>query len=208
MNCQHYSDAEKYAELVISGEIPACKNVIQACQRFINELKLSSTDQLKYYFCHATADSICKFIETQRHYKGVWGCRKQLISLEPWQKFIFFNLYGWKNKKDGLNRFKTARLSLPRKNGTSLIHDLIELVNKEFGVTATQNDCDANKTFSITYVMDDGDDWKSPTSLKKANPNFGVSLPENYLLHQRSEAIKHPSLASNFIAKHLNVSVG
>lgn len=59
--------------------------------------------------------------------------------------------------------------------------------------------------FAIVYTIDAGDDWKSPEALRKANPNFGVSVMEDYLLAQQQKAIQNPSKQNTFKTKHLNV---
>ena len=59
--------------------------------------------------------------------------------------------------------------------------------------------------FAIVYTIDAEDDWKSPEALRKANPNFGVSVMEDYLLAQQLKAIQNPSKQNTFKTKHLNV---
>lgn len=59
--------------------------------------------------------------------------------------------------------------------------------------------------FAIIYTIDDGDDWKDPETLKKANPNFGISVMEDYLLAQQQKAIQNPSKQNAFKTKHLDV---
>lgn len=59
--------------------------------------------------------------------------------------------------------------------------------------------------FAVIYTIDDGDDWKSPDTLRKANPNFGVSVMEDYLLAQQQKAIQNPSKQNAFKTKHLDV---
>ena len=59
--------------------------------------------------------------------------------------------------------------------------------------------------FAVVYTIDAEDDWKSPEALRKANPNFGVSVMEDYLLAQQLKAIQNPSKQNTFKTKHLNV---
>ncbi len=61
--------------------------------------------------------------------------------------------------------------------------------------------------FGIIYGIDVGDDWQVPAVLKKANPNFGVSVGADYLLKQQRDAIRYPSRTNAFLTKHLNVWV-
>lgn len=49
-----------------------------------------------------------------------------------------------------------------------------------------------------------GDDWTRPETLKKANPNYDVSVKADFLLSQQRDAINNPRKASAFRTKHLN----
>ncbi len=72
----------------------------------------------KYYFDKEEASKAIGFIETFcTHTKGeLTG--KQLL-LEDWQKKIVGDLFGWKNKKTNLRKYRTAYIQIPRKNGKS-----------------------------------------------------------------------------------------
>lgn len=61
--------------------------------------------------------------------------------------------------------------------------------------------------FGIIYSIDDGDDWSELESLKKANPNWGVSVEPDAILGTQRKAIQMPSAVNNFLTKHLNVWV-
>lgn len=62
-----------------------------------------------------------------------------------------------------------------------------------------------DELFGIIYTIDDGDDWQSEESLRKANPNYGVSVRADYLQSQLRKAIQNPSKQNTFKTKHLNV---
>lgn len=64
-----------------------------------------------------------------------------------------------------------------------------------------------DETFFVEYTIDDGDDWKSEAALRKANPNFGVSVDADFLLAQQRDAIATPRKAGIFKTKHLNLWV-
>jgi phage terminase large subunit-like protein len=49
-----------------------------------------------------------------------------------------------------------------------------------------------------------GDDWRSPDTLRKANPNFGASVGEDFLLARQRDAINNARKANAFRTKHLN----
>src|SRR5262245_4311309 len=62
--------------------------------------------------------------------------------------------------------------------------------------------------WGIEDTLDDGDDWASPQALKKANPNYGVSIEVDRLRAQQQEAILNARKQGVFQTKHQNVWVG
>lgn len=58
--------------------------------------------------------------------------------------------------------------------------------------------------FTLAYGIDDSDDWTDFEVWKKANPNFGVSVSEEYLRGKLAEAIQRTSLQNTVKTKHLN----
>jgi phage terminase large subunit-like protein len=62
--------------------------------------------------------------------------------------------------------------------------------------------------FALIYTIDEGDDWTTVDALKKANPNFGVSVGEEYLIARQRVAMQSPSRQNAFKTKHLNIWVG
>lgn len=61
--------------------------------------------------------------------------------------------------------------------------------------------------FANIYTIDDGDSWQDETSLRKANPNYNVSVFGEYLLAQQHDAINSARKQNIFKTKHLNVWV-
>lgn len=58
--------------------------------------------------------------------------------------------------------------------------------------------------FAIIYTLDDDDDWTDFALWKKANPNYGVSVYEDYLRARHREAIQQASRQNIIQCKHLN----
>lgn len=58
------------------------------------------------------------------------------------------------------------------------------------------------------YTIDPGDDWTSELSLRKANPNYGISIGEDFLLARQRDAMQSASKQATFRTKHLNEWVG
>ena len=113
--------ANKYARDIVAGRIPACKWVKLSCQRHLDDLKKEKTKKYPYYFDRKAAEVVCMFVQALPHTKGKWAGKKQLITLEPWQKFIFCVSFGWKRKKDKPRRFREAYSEIPRKMGKSVL---------------------------------------------------------------------------------------
>lgn len=65
-----------------------------------------------------------------------------------------------------------------------------------------------DEVFGIIFGLDEGDDWTSREALIKTNPNFGVSVYEEFLREEQNAAIQSPRLQNAFRTKHLNVWVG
>ncbi|OFE11391.1 terminase [Pseudohongiella acticola] len=321
--------ANKYARDVVAGRVIACKEVRQACQRHIDDLKSERNRNFRYRFDREAAEKACRFIQLLPHVKGAWARKRELIKLEPWQLFIICCIFGWLKKKTGMRRFLEVYIEVCRKNGKSalaagiaiymlcadgeygaevycgattekqawevfrparlmltkspaLINAAgIEVMAKnvsvpvdgsrlepligdpgdgsspscsvidEFHEHKTPNLYDTmvsgmgardqplnfiittagsniagpcydkrrqvqqmldntlpnDELFGIIYTIDVGDDWKSLEALKKANPNFGVSVAKDYLIRQQRDAIRYPSRQNSFLTKHLDIWV-
>ena len=311
-----------YATRIVSGEIPAGKWVKLTCQQFLDR---AAGDSELYYFDGDAANRFVKFAQMLEHVKGRWARGKERIVLEPWQVFIFANIFGWKERATGLRQYREAYIKVPRKNGKSFIAASVGLymfaldgepgaevycaattksqsfevfspaklmvrkakgfirkysisVNAEsittpdgsrflpvigdppdgssphcailderhqwtndnafdtmitgagareqpliltittagFGVQSPcllyEKDCEAillgttqdTRTFSMMYGTDQDDKWDNPATLRKANPNIGVSISEEYLLDQLNKAKNAPRKQGIFKTKHLN----
>ena len=64
-----------------------------------------------------------------------------------------------------------------------------------------------DETFFVEFTIDEEDDWKSEVALRKANPNYGVSVSRDFLLARQRDAIATPRKAGVFKTKHLNLWV-
>jgi phage terminase large subunit-like protein len=114
---KNYDIVLEYANSIIEGRKVACKETIQMCQRFIRDLKNPDYD-----FNPKDAEFVIQIIEkTFVHQKGedMQGrpLRGRPFLLEPWQKFLVYNLLGFYHKGTQLRRFKEAFIMLGRKNG-------------------------------------------------------------------------------------------
>jgi len=62
--------------------------------------------------------------------------------------------------------------------------------------------------WAMLYTIDEGDDWTSEEVLKKANPNYGVSISGDFLEARQREAMQSTAKQATFRTKHLNQWVG
>lgn len=126
-----------YVSDVLSGKIPACKWVKLACERHIEDIKLSKRATFNYFFDENAAERVCKFIQMMPHTKGKWANKKQRLVLEPWQCFFVMSIFGWMRKDNGKRRYRKALLFVPRKNGKSAlaaaIGNYMLCADKEYG---------------------------------------------------------------------------
>ena len=61
--------------------------------------------------------------------------------------------------------------------------------------------------FGVIYTIDDDDDWTDLNVWKKANPNYDVSIFEDFLKARLREAIQYSSRQNVIKCKHLNIWV-
>lgn len=107
----------EYVNSLLEGRKVACKELKQACQRFIDDL-----ENEKYDFNPKDAEFVIQIIEkTFVHDQGEkldgTPLRGEPFLLEPWQKFIVYNLLGFYFKGTKIRRYKEAFIFIPRKNG-------------------------------------------------------------------------------------------
>ncbi|THG40433.1 terminase large subunit [Sphingomonas olei] len=122
--------ARQYAADVVSGKIPAGKQIRLQCERFITDLVRSASDDFPYHFDESKAGRPCRFIERLPHTKGPWARQKKRLTLEPWQIWNICVVFGWLHKagsQKDTRRFRRWLLVVPRKNGKSAIASGIAL---------------------------------------------------------------------------------
>lgn len=115
--------------------------------------------EILFYFDEVEADRWIRFIgEHCRHVKGRWA--GQTFTLNPWQKWLIREFYGWRQIGTALRRYKYLFLFLPRKNGKSLIVAALALghllLDPELGpeIYATAStDKQAEKLFEMARGM-------------------------------------------------------
>lgn len=112
----NYDIVMQYALSIVSGCKVACEENIQACERFLSDL-----DKSEYEFNPKDAEFVIKIIEkTFCHQQGQRmdgsPLRGEPFLLEPFHKFIVYNLLGFYHAGTKKRRYKEAFIYIPRKN--------------------------------------------------------------------------------------------
>lgn len=105
-----------YCHGVLDGSVPASLLIRKAVERHIRDLETGKERGL--HFDRQAAEYAVRFFGFLKHSKGEWA--GQPFELAPWQQFVIWSLFGWK-REDGLRRFRSAFIEVPRKNGKSTL---------------------------------------------------------------------------------------
>lgn len=114
---KNYELVLEYAKSIAEGKKLACRELIQGCKRFLKDL-----ENKEYDFDPKDAEFVIQIIEkTFVHDQGERldgsPLRGEPFLLEPWQKFIVYNLLGFYKNGTKIRRYKEAFIFIPRKNG-------------------------------------------------------------------------------------------
>lgn len=114
---KNWTDVINYANSIREGEKVACKELQQAVERFFQDLENPD------YWVDSKAPEFCiQIIEkTLCHQQGEkldgTPLRGTQFKLEPYQKFIIYNLVGFKLAGTDIVKYHEALIFIPRKNG-------------------------------------------------------------------------------------------
>lgn len=114
---KHWKEVKDYVHSIISGEKIACKYQIKGAERFLRDL-----EDPRFDFDAKDADFCIDIIEkTLCHQQGETlegiPLRGKPFLLRPFQKYIIYNLIGFKGHDSIIVRFHEALIYMPRKNG-------------------------------------------------------------------------------------------
>ena len=107
--------AEQYARWVLEpvNEKKTGRYIKLAAKRFLSDLKRHDL-----YFDEVEAGKIINFGEGYcNQWEGDW--EGVPVKFEPWQCFVFQQIYGWIRKDTGLRRFEEVYVQIAKKNGKS-----------------------------------------------------------------------------------------
>lgn len=104
----------RYALDVVGGKVVACKQVIQTCQRYLDDLNDDRFELRIDRIAHAV-----RFIGILKHFKG--AANDQPFILEDWQLLIVACICGFYWRGTNRRRFNEAYISIGRKNGKTAL---------------------------------------------------------------------------------------
>ena len=113
---KNYDIVLEYANSIVDGRKVACRELIQACNRFLKDL-----ENPDYEFNPKDAEFVIgiiekTFVHTQGEKLDGTPLRGTPFLLEPFHKFQVYNLLGFYKKGTKIRRFKEAFIFIPRKN--------------------------------------------------------------------------------------------
>lgn len=119
MKAKSYKDiAIKYAKDAVEGKSIVGKEVVLACQRFLDDMERFDLHEKEPDFVIGIVEKLMV------HKQGESLDGKSLVNkpllLQPWQIFCVYNLVGFYLKGTDERRFKEAFIFVPRKNGKTL----------------------------------------------------------------------------------------
>ena len=152
-----------------------------AVKRFENDLKRAENPDYPYTFREDLAQIFIDFTEMLKQYKDRWA--GQPLHLEPWQVFIFANIYGWVHKETHLRKYRKAFVFVARKNGKSvmassvLLYDNLLTPGAEGYCAATRKEQSRIVFDNVVNMIRQQDDLKK--MLKIYNSTYTVVNPLN-----------------------------
>lgn len=175
----------KYAREVANGDIVVCKIAKGACQRFLDDIERAKDKSCLFYFDPDAAERFLRLGQKFRHVKGEW--KTPHLMFEPWQCFIFMNVYGFISRETGKRRFRSVHVEVPRGNGKSAIASVVGLyhlsldnpIGNEVYSAATGRD-------QARIILD------SARAMAKGNKKFlaktGTKVTAHQILHDKSNS--------------------
>lgn len=106
----------EWARVVAAREFLAGPHIIAACERHLRDIE--TAPERGFFFDVEAVDRVRRFfLQVLRlnggEFEGV------PFKLEPWQLFVVGSLFGWKNKADGMRRFRMAYVETGKGSGKS-----------------------------------------------------------------------------------------
>ncbi|MEM9752550.1 MAG: terminase TerL endonuclease subunit [Planctomycetota bacterium] len=144
--------------------------------------RASLVDDDQYYFDEAKADHAVRFIETFcRHYTGDFAGLPFI--LDPWQRNIVRDLWGWRRRSDDRKRFSEAYIEGPKGCGKTLWASALGTYGLAGeGVAGAEVYCVAGNTLQSSIAFD------GAKRMVKAHPRLqkAIRAKQYHLEHPKS----------------------
>lgn len=145
-----YAEYQEYAKDVVEGNIVACDWIKLACKKYLDWF-----NDDRYEFRKDKADNVVKFIQSLRHYQNEFAGKKFI--LEPWQKWVLYNVFGFYHKGTNKRVIKKMLLFIARKNGKSFFGAAIALyllIGERIRGTQVLNVANNRKQAGLLFTME------------------------------------------------------
>jgi len=176
------ASGHQYALDVVAGNIIACQYVKGACARYLRDVDEHGKG---WYFDADAAEKYLRSVQKFNHVIGHWPTKN--IVYEPWQKWVWMNIMGFKIQDTGFRRFRIAHVEIARGNAKSAMASQAALYflalddpnGNQISTVATKKD-------QARIVLD------SARLMARKNSSFLKHTGVKILAH----AISHPSSGS------------
>lgn len=185
------NECESYAHWVLDPENShkTGRLIKLAAERFLKDLTRQDI-----YFDEREAMVMVEFGEKHCYqWEGDW--RGKPVKFEPWQKFMFMQLYGWIRRDTGVRRFNRFYMQVAKKNGKSTMCAVLALfhlyadhrVNTPKVFTAANNEDQAkicvNMAGRIIQQSEDLMDYVDDGDVKLMT--YGINITE--IIHREKD---------------------
>lgn len=123
------AEVDDFIRSVQEGQIVVGRLVRLAVERHVHDLQHAHARGWKFDEDIATR-AVLFFPLCCRHSIGEWD--GEPLELAPWQKFIVWTIFGWRNIQTGFRRFRKAYISVARKAGKTTVAAAIGLLTMFF----------------------------------------------------------------------------
>lgn len=148
-----------YCTEMLSGRIKAARWEVAAVSRYRDDLARALQPNAPIYFDQSAAERAIAVIQQLQHTTGKFN--GQRFVLEPWQKFLIWNIYGW-YRSDGTRRFRHVYIEIARKNGkTALAAAIAHLEFSFMGEHRPEVYCVATKRAQSVLVWEEAKRMRS-----------------------------------------------
>ena len=160
MSTRNYNEiAEQYISRVLDGSELVCRTVRLTIERHARDLDCSAKDPTyPFYFDPKPGSRYCRLFELVRPSK--WPKR---MVMSPWMVTCFLLLLGWKQRSDGMRRYRHAFFMWPRKMGKSAALSVLGILGLNYDgergaevYSAALVEEQARRVFDEAVAMRDG----------------------------------------------------